>query len=93
MSDEYIWQARQSLGNGFATNAIVLLRQALQWNPEHVGARVLLGDVLATRGEYSAASEEFRAALARNSELPLIQTRLKVLAAIGQQEYAVPGQE
>lgn len=93
VSEDYIWRARQNLRNGLASKAVALLREALEWNRDHIGARVLLGDILASRGDHSAASEEFRAALAGNSELPLIQTRLKVLAAMGQQEYAAPQQE
>jgi len=93
VSEDCIWRARQNLRNGLASEAVALLREALEWNRDHIGARVLLGDILASRGDHSAASEEFRAALAGNSELPLIQTRLKVLAAMGQQEYAAPQQE
>ncbi len=82
LSEEYIWQARQCLQDGDADRAITLLQQALRWNQDHVGARVLLGDALASRGRYEAASEELRAALATNPGFSLIVNRLEAITAI-----------
>ena len=79
LSEEYIWQARQRLQDGDADRAITLLQQALRWNQDHVGARVLLGDALASRGRYEAASDELRAALATNPGLTFVEERLKAL--------------
>jgi len=80
VSEEFIWQAQQKLGSGRTAEAIVLFREALRWNEDHVGARVLLGDALRMRGRDDAALVEFRGALARNPGLQLIETRLKAIA-------------
>ena len=85
LSEECIWQAHRNLQEGQSARAVVSLRKALQWNQDHVGARVMLGDALAREGSFSAATEELSAALARNPGLALIETRLKAIAAIQSQ--------
>ena len=82
LCEECIWQARRRLRDGQAADAVVLLREALHWNQDHVGAHVLLGDALALAGRYSAASEEWRAALVRNPGLMQIESRLKAVAEL-----------
>lgn len=77
LSEDYIWQARKRLDEASADDGISLLRQALELNSEHVGARVLLGDALASKGQYVAASQEWRAALALSPGLALIENRLR----------------
>ncbi len=91
IAEDAIWQARQGLQVGQADQAIILLRQALHWNPDHVGARVLLGDALAMRGSYAAATKELRGALAIDPALTFIESRLKTLEMIPVDIDAPPG--
>lgn len=88
LSEEYIWQARQTLRNAYTAEAVVLLRKALHWNADHLGARVLLGDVLASQGKYSAAVEEYRDALTGHPELRFIEARIRALEMLKQPQKA-----
>ena len=82
LSEDCIWQAQRHLQQAEISQAISLLHKALNWNADHVGARVLLSDALALEGNYSAASKELHSALARAPGLPLIVSRLTALAAV-----------
>jgi len=55
---------------------------------DHLGARVLLGDVLASQGKYSAAVEEYRDALTGHPELRFIEARIRALEMLKQPQKA-----
>jgi len=82
LSEDCIWRAQGCLRRRETSQAMALLHQALDWNADHVGARVLLSDALVMEGKYSAASKELHAALARAPSLPLIARRMAALAAV-----------
>lgn len=82
LSEDYIWQARKRFEEARPDQGILLLRQALASNSQHVGARILLGDALASEGQYWAASKEWRAALALSPGLTLVENRLKTIAKL-----------
>lgn len=82
LSEDCVWQAQRRLRTHSYVEAIALLREALRWNPDHVGAKFLLADALIAVGDYPAALAHFRASMPGNSEVAPIEARLKVIAAM-----------
>ena len=58
--DHYLSQSEKSIANGDINTAIIELKNALQLNGEHLGARSLLASLYLEKGEFSNAEKEFR---------------------------------
>ena len=80
-----IWQ---DLGNDAA--AITDLEKTLQLDPEHLGARINLANLLAKKGEFNAAARHYQAALQLDPQHALAHYDLaNLLARSGQPAQAV----
>ena len=58
-ADDYVAKAREYVAGGEVKSAIIELKNALQSDPSHVEARLMLGAQYMRRGEAAAAAKEF----------------------------------
>jgi putative PEP-CTERM system TPR-repeat lipoprotein len=58
-ADDYVEKAREHVAGGELTSAIIELKNALQSDPSHVEARLMLGAQYLRSGEAAAAAKEF----------------------------------
>lgn len=81
-AEEYFRDARQYLKNGDANAAVIQLKNALQKDRNHVGARKLLGEIYLRVGNGPAAEKELKAARSRGvdgTEIQILIARAYVL--------------
>lgn len=58
-ADEYVAEANESLAKGEVKAAVIQLKNALQTDPSHVQARLMLGSLHLRNGDAAAAAKEF----------------------------------
>jgi putative PEP-CTERM system TPR-repeat lipoprotein len=81
-SEEYFRDAMKYLKDGDANAAVIQLKNALQKDGNHVGARKLLGEIYLRVGNGPAAEKELKAARSRgvdNKEIQILIARAYVL--------------
>lgn len=90
---QLVWLAEHPQATG-GPDRLTLLRSALQWNPDHLWARIHLADELRRRGDPYAASDEARRAVALDPTLPRARVELgAALAATGDLAASIPEYE
>ncbi len=82
-AEQHISEAQELIQENESNAALIELKNALQLNAEHTGARFLLGKIYLKLGEYAAAEKEFQSSLTfggkKSDILPLLsQAQIRV---------------